>query len=223
MQLADPVEAVVVHEPYALKGARTVLRGGYSRNTMSLPSKDTPKTAWNPRRLDVRAFAQAAASLQDEEPLSAFPRVQAEAALDDGATLTPVRWRAQGEMRPAASGGTPDVWLHLQADARVPLICQRCLAPVDTPLTVDRWFRFVADEATAEAQDDDCEEDLLALEPKPDLHDVLEDELLMELPLVPMHDTCPEPVSLRTAGAGDAPEAAAPRKNPFAELAKLKK
>lgn len=185
--------------------------------------KDTPKTAWNPRRLDMRAFAQAAASLHGEEPLSAFPRVRAEATLDDGVALAPVSWRAQGEMRPAAHGGMPDVWLHLQAEARVPLTCQRCLAPVETPLTVDRWFRFVADEAAAEAQDDDCEEDLLALEPRPDLHDVLEDELLMELPLVPMHGTCPEPVSMRTADAQDIPEAAQPRKNPFAELAKLKK
>lgn len=185
--------------------------------------KDTPKTAWNPRRLDMRAFAQAAAWLQDEEPLSAFPRVQGEAALNDGAAPAPVRWRATGEMRAAATSGSPDVWLHLEAQARVPLTCQRCLAPVDTPVTVDRWFRFVADEAAAEAQDDDCEEDLLALEPKPNLHDVLEDELLMELPLVPMHGVCPEPISMGAAGPGALPEEAAPRKNPFAELAKLKK
>jgi len=185
--------------------------------------KDTPKTAWNFRRLDMRAFAQATASLQGEEPLSAFPRVHGEAALNDGSAPELVRWHAAGEMRAAATGGTPDVWLHLQADARVPLICQRCLAPVDTPLTVDRWFRFVADEAAAEAQDDDCEEDLLALEPKPNLHDVLEDELQMELRLVPMHDLCPEPIPLGAAGPAAASEEAAPRKNPFAELAKLKK
>ena len=38
MQPDDPVTSVVVREPYASKGARTVLWGGYSRNTMSLPS-----------------------------------------------------------------------------------------------------------------------------------------------------------------------------------------
>lgn len=186
--------------------------------------KDTPKTAWNSRRLDMRAFAQASASLQDEAPLSAFPRLHAEAAHDEAATPTPVRWQASGEMRTAVTGGAPDVWLHLLANAHVPLTCQRCLAPVDTPLIVDRWFRFVADEAAAEAQDDDSEEDLLALEPKPNLHEVLEDELLMELPLVPMHDTCPVPVSLRSVESpGAQEEPATPRKNPFAELAKLKK
>ena len=39
MQPIDPIEPVVVREPYASKGARTVLRGGYSGNTMALPSK----------------------------------------------------------------------------------------------------------------------------------------------------------------------------------------
>jgi hypothetical protein len=30
---------------------------------------------------------------------------------------------------------------------------------------VDRWFRFVADEPTATAQDEICEEDILVLAP----------------------------------------------------------
>ncbi|QHE85099.1 YceD family protein [Hydrogenophaga sp. BPS33] len=184
--------------------------------------KTNPKAAWNPDRLDVRAFAQAGAQLEAEEALAAFKRLHAETALDDGASGN-VQWRAQGEMRPGATEGALAVWLHLEAQTRVPLTCQRCLGVVETPLTVDRWFRFVADEAAAEAEDDDCEEDLLALEPRPNLRDVLEDELLMELPLVPMHEVCPVSVRMQAAdpqvdtGDGDAP------KNPFAALAQLKK
>lgn len=187
--------------------------------------KPTPKTAWSPDRLDVRAFAQAGASLQADDPMTRFERLQAEAHLEDGApVLGSVSWQAQGEMRPGASGGAPAVWLHLQASARVPLTCQRCLGPVETPLSVDRWFRFVADEATAAAEDDDCEEDLLALEPRPRLYDVLEDELLMELPLVPLHETCPVAVVMHSADLMVGLEEGEPeRKNPFAELAKLKK
>lgn len=162
--------------------------------------------------------------MSDEAPLTSFPRLHAEFHPDGKPEHPPVRWRAQGEMRASASGGAPDVWLHLEASALVPLTCQRCLAPVDAELVVDRWFRFVADEATAEAQDDDCEEDLLALEPRPNLQDVLEDELLMELPLVPMHETCPTAVPLGSPASDDGLElGAAPRKNPFAALAKLKK
>ena len=187
--------------------------------------KPTPKTSWNPDRLDVRAFAQAGADFQADDPMTRFERLVAEAHADDGQPdLGLVAWWAHGEMRPGASGGAPAVWLHLQAEASVPLTCQRCLGPVDTPLKVDRWFRFVHDEDTAAAEDDDCEEDLLALEPRPRLHDVLEDELLMELPLVPLHDTCPVPVVMQASDAGVGWEEGEPeRKNPFAGLAKLKK
>jgi uncharacterized metal-binding protein YceD (DUF177 family) len=71
--------------------------------------------------------------------------------------------------------------------------CQRCLTPVDVPLAVERSFRFVADEATAEALDDESEEDLLALSREFDLRELIEDELLMALPVVPRHDECPRP------------------------------
>lgn len=186
--------------------------------------KDTPKTVWNPGRLDAKAFAMASGSVAEETPLSGFQRLHAESHPEGRSDPPPVRWQARGEMREAASGGPPDVWLHLAASAHVSLTCQRCLAPVDTALVIDRWFRFVADEAAAEAQDDDCEEDLLALEPRPNLRDVLEDELLMELPLVPMHDNCPTAVPLGSAAPADGiDQQASSRKNPFAALAKLKK
>ncbi len=184
--------------------------------------KTNPKAAWNPDRLDVPAFAQAGAHLEADEPLSAFERVYAEAVPSDGPPAS-VHWQAHGEMRLAAKGGAPAVWLHLEANTHVPQTCQRCLGVVDIPLAVDRWFRFVADEAAAAAEDDDCEEDLLALEPRPSLHDVLEDELLMELPLVPMHDVCPVHIAMQAADPGVEEADAEARKNPFAALAKLKK
>jgi uncharacterized protein len=185
--------------------------------------KHNPNAVWNADRLDVRAFAQAEAKLQAVEPLALFERLSEE-TMPTADLAASVSWQAWGELRSAADGREPAVWLRLQAQAVVPLSCQRCLGAVDTALEIDRWFRFVADEATAEREDDDCEEDVLALEPRPSLHELLEDELLMALPLVPMHDTCPQPLVMRTGDAAGSSEAdAAPRKNPFAELAKLKK
>lgn len=179
------------------------------------------RTVWNPARLDAAAFAQADALLEGQTALAELERLVEDLHLpDDGPVAGQVAWALRGEMRAPRAGQQPDVWLHLQASVTVPLTCQRCLGPVDAPLEVDRWFRFVADEAAAEAQDDDCEEDLLALEPRPDMLAVLEDELLMSLPLVPLHDTCPESVPL-----GDpAPivEAAPERPHPFAQLARLR-
>ena len=81
--------------------------------------------------------------------------------------------------------------MHLQVQATFPMQCQRCMGPVDVPLQVDQWFRFVADEATAEALDDEVEEDLLAISREFDLHELIEDELLMALPVVPRHEGVP--------------------------------
>lgn len=174
---------------------------------------------FNPRRLDALRFAREGASLQGQAPLSGFARLgqDLQGPPDPAAQ---VAWQARGEWRTGPAGTGHEPWLHLQASAVLPLTCQRCLGPVDTPVDVDRWFRFVPDEAAAEAQDDDCEEDLLALEPRPDLLGVVEDELIMSLPLVPMHDTCPSRPALPPEPAPPAEDRQRP--HPFAALARLK-
>ena len=93
---------------------------------------------------------------------------------------------------------------------------------MDVPLEVDREFRFVADEATAEALDDESEEDLLAMSREFDLHELIEDELLMALPVVPKHTECPTAVPLASSD-DDFEEASAEKPNPFAALAGLRK
>lgn len=131
-----------------------------------------------------------------------------------------IQWQATGELRPQA-GAEDQVWLHLTAEASVPLTCQRCLTLVTTPVEIDQWYRFVDSEEIATAEDDEAEEDLLVMAPQFDLMALLEDELLMALPLVPMHETCPV---MPVFSAGDAAvEAAEAKPNPFAVLRQLKK
>jgi uncharacterized protein len=170
------------------------------------------------RRLDLKSFAQVTDSLSGEEALAAHARLAQEAhgPLDGLA----VKWTARGEFRPGAGGGN-EVWLHLQAIARLPLTCQRCMNPVDTEVSTDRWFRFAADEATAAALDDESEEDVLVLSSEFDLLTLVEDELLMALPLVPRHETCPVNVKLAVEDA-DFAAAAAVKPSPFAALASLR-
>jgi len=183
------------------------------------------KTPWLPERLDVRSFAQASGQIGAEAPLARFARL-VEELFESSLAEVPasVQWRAEGSLRTDSQGAAPAIWLHLQAEAVVPLQCQRCLGSVETALEVDRWFRFVADEATAEAQDDESEEDVLVLEPLMSLYDLLEDELLMALPIVPMHETCPVPVVMQASDPGIAPESDDnPPVHPFAALAQLKK
>jgi uncharacterized protein len=131
-----------------------------------------------------------------------------------------VQWQVTGELRPQA-GAEDQVWLHLSAEASVPLTCQRCMTTVSTPLEIDQWYRFVDSEDIAMAEDDEAEEDLLVMAPQFDLMALLEDELLMALPLVPMHETCPV---MPVFSAGDpAVMAAEAKPNPFAVLGQLKK
>ncbi|MFP5466914.1 MAG: YceD family protein [Gammaproteobacteria bacterium] len=185
-------------------------------------SKSASKPNWNPDRLDIMAMAQAGGSVDGQDPLAGRARLADEAFVPDGQLpATHVSWSAKAQLR-EGQGAQAEPWLHLQAAAVIPLCCQRCLQPVDVPLAVDRWFRFVADEATAEAQDDECEEDVLALEPRPSLHELVEDELLMAVPLVPMHEVCPQlPPQLLRDDADDSVTGSRP--NPFAALSGLKR
>ena len=171
-----------------------------------------------PGRLDVNGFADAAATLSGNDPVSGFERLSAELA-DPSADAT-VRWIATGQSRSGADGA-PVPWLHLDAQASAPLICQRCLAPVELALKVDRWFRFAPDEATAAAEDEVSDEDVLVASRDFDLHALIEDELLMEIPVTPRHEVCPQPTRLSAADP-DFDSAEAARPNPFAVLGALR-
>ena len=173
---------------------------------------------FDPQRLDVRRFAEEGAELSVDDKLPRFRRLQAETQGPTGERT--VHWGARGEMH-NASHVHPDIWVHLEAEANVPMVCQRCLHPVDVPLEVNRSFRFVADEATAAAEDDEAEEDILALSRSFDLLELVEDELLMEVPVAPKHEVCPEAVKMSTADPDF--DAAQPEKeHPFALLGRLK-
>jgi len=174
------------------------------------------------RRLDVAAFAQAGASLSGRDPLQKYERLAQELRRPEADST--IEWQAQGEHRAAADGSVRPA-LHLRASVALPLTCQRCMGTVATPLEVDQWYRFVATEDIAMAQDDESEEDLLVMEPHFDLLTVLEDELLMALPLVPMHDECPVAPVLQVGEEALAAQATetGEKPNPFAVLAQLKK
>ncbi len=170
------------------------------------------------RRLDVRRFAEEAAALSGQEPVRQHERLMAETQGRGGAAA--LNWSASGEMRNPRHVH-PEIWLHLKAQAVLPLTCQRCLGAVEVPLEVDRSFRFVADEEMAAAEDEQADEDVLALSRSFDLIELVEDELLMEMPLAPMHEVCPEPVRMQ-AQDEDFEQASERRESAFAVLGKLR-
>jgi len=169
------------------------------------------KTDWQPRVLDLHRFTMSNGVWQDATPLSQLARVH-EACWDHtGVADRTCQWTLTGETRIVA--GTVQAWLHLTAQVTLRLQCQRCLEPLDIPVQVDRWFRLVADEATALEEDDAAEEDLLALDREFDALALLEDDVLLAMPLVPRHTACQAPWS---AALGDN------LPHPFAALATLK-
>ena len=172
-----------------------------------------------PVRLSVQALAESGAPLSGQALLQKMKRLALDAiGLQTDST---VDWKVRGELRPGADGSS-DIWMHLEAVATVPLTCQRCLGEVAVPIALDRWYRFVANEDIAMAEDDAAEEDLLVIDPQFDLSVLLEDELLMALPVVPMHQRCPgQATPLLGDGEGGVGEGKQP--NPFAVLASLKK
>jgi len=179
---------------------------------------------FDPFRLDVEAFAKEGASLVGRWPLSQLDRLAESALAEPGSGVDPlagleVTWQLRGEQR-ALRGGDSQIWLHLSAHTELPLECQRCLKPAVTGVDAERSFLFVRGEDAAAQLDADTEDDVLALTRALDLRELIEDELLLALPLVPRHDVCPSPLPI--PAADDSAAAEAPP-HPFAGLAALKR
>lgn len=105
----------------------------------------------------------------------------------------------------------PQLWLRVSGS--LPLACQRCLKAVVFDLEVDAVLILVP-EGTELTQDEleDDDRDFLPVAGTVDVAALVEDEILLALPVAPRHEKCGLP---SLAEAGD-------RINPFASLSKLK-
>lgn len=172
-----------------------------------------------PIHIDVKALAQTQSVLSGHDLLSKYERLMDESHGLGADRL--LNWQARGELR-GDEAGAQQVWLHLTLDLSLPLTCQRCLTPVDIAVAVNRSFRFVDSEEAAQEQDPEAQEDVLVISSEFKLLDLIEDEVLMALPVVARHDTCPVEVRLAVADPGFE-AAGAEQRNPFAVLADWKK
>jgi uncharacterized protein len=181
-------------------------------------SKESKDRRLDPRAAPVASLCRDGDTLLGAWPLAQLPRLS-QSLFDAPAADERVSWQARfGQDTPV--GSAPRPWLELEARTHVTLQCQRCLLALQEPLVMQRRFLFVASEAEAERLDADSDDDHLALVPRLDLLSLVEDELILELPLVPRHEgVCPEPLPLAEPGA----EPAELRPNPFAALAALRK
>jgi uncharacterized protein len=113
--------------------------------------------------------------------------------------------------------------LHGSVDAVLTVVCQRCMGPMRLPVHADFQLAIVRGEAEAEQLPGDYDPLLLEGETLR-LADVIEDELLLAVPVAPVH-----PVEECSNNPADwlppesEPETDSQRKNPFAVLAGLKR
>jgi uncharacterized protein len=144
-----------------------------------------------------------------------------------------VSWTARGEPR-EAPGSAAELYLHLTIEAAPWLECQRCLTPYRQPVDIAATYLIAASEEEADAAPlDDDDVDAIVGSRQFDLYDLIEEELLLSLPLVPKHAVCPSVhEALVTGEAGDiviehAAEDEPVRRdesdNPFAALQALKR
>ncbi|WP_250534405.1 DUF177 domain-containing protein [Caballeronia sp. AZ10_KS36] len=182
------------------------------------------------RALDLYDFAenkrQAAGALRTSQ----MPRMLAEVPADAPEDDTVFTWQGEGSTQPELQDdGTeaPQPYLRLAVHGSVWLTCQRCLSPYSQHLDVDATYRIVATEEEADEYPlDEDEIEVIVGSRQFDLIDLIEEELLLSLPLVPKHSVCPEVhESLLAGSAEDEPDEGgeeAEKPNPFAVLEKLK-
>lgn len=107
---------------------------------------------------------------------------------------------------------------HIQAS--LPMICQRCLKPVDYPVHTETALMVLREGESEDIVPDGFEP--LILEQMPvSLLSLVEDELILALPIIAKHEQCP--VNEHVLAEEDSPAPEEKRPNPFAVLATLKK
>jgi DUF177 domain-containing protein len=196
--------------------------------------------AVDPRQLDVFEFARSGRQAAGVVRVSQLPRMLNEVPADAPADErdTAFTWQAEGSTQPELQDdGTegPQPYLRLAIHGSAWLECQRCLAPYEQAFNVDAIYRIVGTEAEAEEFPlDEDEVEVIVGSRQFDLVELIEEELLLSLPLVPKHEVCPEVhESLSSGAAGtegsdehdEADEKGgveAQRPNPFAVLQGLK-
>ena len=172
-------------------------------------------------RLDIAAFIADGVALAGAWAGASLGRLAGLQTPPQDTALADVAWQAQGALQPVA-GGQSELWLVLHTQAGVWLTCQRCLQPFKLPLLLDRRIRFVRGEAEAEALDAELDDDVLATSRSFDLRGLVEDELLLALPIVPRHaDVCPQPLPLPAGDLAQPADLPMPA-NPFVVLQGLK-
>lgn len=162
-----------------------------------------------PDVVDPWRMVQARRTFRGSLPVSTLPRLLEGLADDSGAVGYDIEF------------GTDEfglAYLDLRVETGLSLICQRMLKPFTLPVVIEQRLGLIRDEAGESALPEHYEP-LLVTDGQLSLRDVIEDELILALPVVALGPGEPIEEEPLTATLGsDAEE----RANPFAMLGQLK-
>lgn len=165
-----------------------------------------------PPHVDPRKLADRGVTLEGEMPLASFERL-CDSLEDNSGKVRAKLVFERGERRAVS--------IHSELEVEVKMVCQRCLELVALPIRSECYYAVVKEGADTQSLPKGY--DVLEVGEDPlDLMTLVEDELLLALPIVPAHDPedCQQP-----AGANE-PEPSqdeVSRSNPFSVLAQLKR
>ena len=162
-----------------------------------------------PESVDAWRMVQARRSFQGSLPLASLARLRGSLAATDGAVDFDLEF-GKDELGVAH--------LRVRADASLPLTCQRTLEVFRLPVHVDTRLGLIVEEAD-EAALPGGYEPLLTTDGAVHLADVVEDELILALPVVPVKPGMEYREPALTATVQDVANGLA---NPFAALQELK-
>lgn len=165
-----------------------------------------------PGTIDPIQLAERGARLTGTLPLKSMPRLAQGSLKGSGDVNVDLAFEREEGQQVFVMHGTLRVTLRVT--------CQRCLEPMNLELEAAPWL--VLTKSGERLQRQEGEADILVADKPLALSEVVEEELLLALPMVPLHapDRCP--VKVRAASV--IPEQAARGgKNPFSVLGKLKK
>ena len=152
-------------------------------------------------------MVQAQRSFEGKLPLAAMSRLRDSLA------------NREGEVAYAIEFGKDEIGVaHMcvRADATLPLMCQRTLEVFGLPVHVDATLGLITREEDEAALPGNYEP-LLTTDGQIKLADVIEDELILALPVVPLKPDAPARVWSDTEEPQEEPQV-----NPFAALKKMK-
>lgn len=165
-----------------------------------------------PPHVDPRKLADRGITLAGELPLSDFSRVCE--LLTDTTGLVRVAFEFSRDEQKVAV-------MQLKLESEVRMICQRCLDEAVIPVSGEYLYAIVVP-GTEETHFPQGYDVLEVGEEPLDLLALIEDELLLSLPIVPMHppEECQQPAGLIES---ETSKNAVKRSNPFSVLAQLKR